>query len=50
MASLDKKEFVDKDMLMITEQLRAKVKPLALTALRKKQRAIKETYQVKQKR
>lgn len=42
MASLDKKEFVDKDMLMITEQLRAKVKPLALTALRKNRELLKE--------
>lgn len=47
---MDKKEFVDKDMLMIMEQLRAEAKPLAPTTLRKKQGAIKGTYQDKQKR
>lgn len=49
-ASMDRKEFVDKDVLMITEQLRAKANPLTPTASRKNRDLLKELTKSKKKK
>lgn len=49
-ASTDRKEFVDKDVLMITEQLRAKANPLTPTASRKSRDLLKELTKSKKKK
>lgn len=47
---MDRKEFVDKDVLMITEQLRAKANPLTPTASRKNRDLLKELTKSKKKK
>lgn len=49
-ASTDRKESVDQDVLMITEQLRAKANPLTPTASRKSRDLLKELTKSKKKK